>query len=432
MRRLLTSVPATIALIGVLLVGGVLALISPGFGREIIRATATGYAPFIRFDRWWSPLTYFLSTDNLAELLVALPVVAVCVGFAERRLGTARMIGSAVAAVAAGALVGIAIQELGVLGGEMWSRDVAEFQVVDPFAFVVAALMTATAYTGSIWRSRIRVFTIAVCGVYLLYSGQPSDLYRLLAALGGLGLGMVSHRPSGKRRWDRSTHHEVRVLAATMVAITATGPLLTLLSGRRYGLLAPLGLLMSGASAEGGGLTTACDPLSVSDACVRDITLSRLDSAGPAILTLLPLVLLLAAEGSGSDCPADAVWPRGSQSDSTRAWSSLAPTTTGSCLSSPSNERFRSTGTGTGKRLYRSAEQSSFPFFSRCSLPVICVIFRSTPRRVGCRPSFAMSSFRESRSPDCMSAAAGCSTHNSRTACRSVISSPTFPNDSSL
>ena len=295
LARLVRRNPATVLFAAFVTAFGLVDGFAHAFASSILLGVGTGFEPVVRHGQWWTPLTYSFFTDNLGELLVSIPAILLLVGFAERRLGTARMIFVGLVAAVVGAAAGIGIQAIGVANGDTWARDVSEFHIVDPFGFIAAVLLAASAYCGGIWRGRIRVVTIAVCAMYLLYSGEPSDLYRLVAACTGLIAGIVLRPHPSIRQWDRSTHHELRVLTATIVAITAFGPLLTLVSGRRYGLLAPLGLLMSGASLHGHNIAEECNPFAVTRLCAADITLLRLQSAGPVILVVMPLIVILLA-----------------------------------------------------------------------------------------------------------------------------------------
>jgi lysylphosphatidylglycerol synthetase-like protein (DUF2156 family) len=295
LARHLRQNPVTAGYLLILLLVGIGCAARLASALRLRSLTSTGYEELVLDGRWWTPLTCIFATQNPLELFAVIPLVALGVGIAERRMGSARTLLVAVVGTAGGVLGGIGVQELGVLGGEIWSRNVREFEVADPFLVVVAVLLAASAYIGSVWRNRIRVVVLTTCVIFLLYSGAPSDLYRLLAGLIGLALGRALSRTPPPRRWSRSEHHERRILAATIVAITAIGPVITLFSGRRYGLLAPLGLLMSGASPSGNPLSTECDPLSITRQCLRDVSLQRLDSAGPVLLAILPLLTLLVA-----------------------------------------------------------------------------------------------------------------------------------------
>ncbi len=295
MMNAVRRMPVTVTYLAILVVlgAGAAAQFAPLLALQA--ASSTGYEEVVLDARWWTPISSVFFTASPLELIVLVPIAAIALGLAELRMGSARVALVGLVSAASAVLVGIGVQELGVLGGEMWSRNVREFEVTDPFIVVVAVLLAASAWVGSIWRNRIRVVVLTTCAIFLLYSGQPSDLYRLLAALAGLALGRLLCRAPAPREWHRSTHHEHRVLAATIVAITAIGPVITLFSGRRYGLLAPLGLLMSGASPSGNPLSTECNPLSVTHQCLRDLSLQRLDSAGPVLLAILPLLTLLVA-----------------------------------------------------------------------------------------------------------------------------------------
>lgn len=295
MIGLVRRFPVTTTYILALLVGGLFTAVGGRAAALVTAAASTGYEEVLRDARWWTPLTAVLFTQNPALLFLVLPLAALCLGFAERRMGSSRVIVTAVVGVVVGVAGGLAVQEIGILGGEMWARNVQEFDVIDPFILLVAVAMASTAFVGGIWQARVRVVVLMTCAVFLLYSGQPSDLYRLLAALVGLVMGRLMHRVPAPRHWLRSPHHEFRVLAAMVVAITAVGPVITLFSGRRYGLLAPLGLLMSGANPSGRPISSECDPLRVTQQCLRDLSLQRLDSAGPVLLAILPLATLLVA-----------------------------------------------------------------------------------------------------------------------------------------
>ncbi|MEJ1229833.1 MAG: hypothetical protein WDM88_03045 [Galbitalea sp.] len=294
-KRLVTGAPATVGYLVILVVAAAVTGPLNGPSATVLRATSTGYYEVTAYGRWWTPLTSVFFTHNLVELIAVVVIGALCIGLAEHRLGTRRTVIIGLVSVSIATLLGIGVQALGILQGELWSRDVHEFQVVDPFALIVAVLLASTAYMGSIWRSRIRVITITVCLMFLLYSGQPSDLYRMLAALIGLGIGAAFHPRTARTRWIRSSHHDIRVLATSLVVITAVGPVITLLSGRRFGALAPLGLLMSGATPSDNRVRLDCDALHVTRQCLHDLALQRVDSPGPVILTLLPLVMLLVA-----------------------------------------------------------------------------------------------------------------------------------------
>jgi phosphatidylglycerol lysyltransferase len=295
MIRAVRRLPVTTLYLATLLAASIFVAVGGHLGRVLLTTASTGYREVVHDHRIWSPVTSVFVTQNWFELLWILPLAMLSLGFAEERMGSRRLAASGLLSVVAGIGGGLTVQAIGVLGGEMWSRNVQEFDVTDPSVLLAGVLLASTAFLGGIWQARLRVTVLTACAVFLLYSGQPSDLYRLLAALAGLAIGHLFRRSPLRRRWLRSPHHEFRILASMVVAITAVGPVITLFSGRRYGLLAPLGLLMSGASPSGQSIASECDPLSVTSQCLRDLSLQRLDSAGPVVLAILPLALLVVA-----------------------------------------------------------------------------------------------------------------------------------------
>ncbi|MGN6427874.1 MAG: bifunctional lysylphosphatidylglycerol flippase/synthetase MprF [Leifsonia sp.] len=244
---------------------------------------------------WWSPVTAVLFTDNLGELLVALALTVVLVGAAERLMGTWRTALAFFGTAVAGIAVGAGLQLLGSHAGEMWARNVHHLVVLDVFTALGGTIMAASAFAGTLWRRRIRVVTLLVAIMYVLYSGLPSDLYRLLAVLAGLGLGVLL-RPSKRiAGWRRSSHHEVRVLLASAVTISALGPVIGLLSKSRYGMLSPIGLLFTSGVPDKGSVLERCQAWAVTRDCVQDLTLVRINGLGPVLLSVLPLLVLLVA-----------------------------------------------------------------------------------------------------------------------------------------
>lgn len=245
---------------------------------------------------WWSPLTAVLLSTNLFELLVAIAAILVFVSYAERLMGTWRTLVAYFVSAYAGISVGVGIQVIGSHTGELWSRHVHHFVIFDIFTAVAGTIMTASAFSGTLWRRRIRVITLLVVIMWVLYSGLPSDLYRLLAALAGLVLGVVLRpHPRIMNGWQRSSHHEVRVLLSSAVAISALGPVIALMSGSRYGILAPIGILFTSDVSNAGTVLERCQAFAVTHHCVDELTLERIRGFGPVLISVLPLLVLLVA-----------------------------------------------------------------------------------------------------------------------------------------
>ncbi len=291
---LIATHPFTTAMTGLILV---LALVTGpihGPRRPLHIWLGTGPGPLID-GHWWTPITSVLFTDDLAELIVALILTVVLVGAAEQLMGTWRTALAYFATAVVGTVGGVALQLLASTTGEMWARNVHNLVVLDVVTALGGTIMTASAFAGALWRRRIRVLTVLIAVMYVLYSGMPSDVYRLLAVLAGLGLGVLLRPGARLAGWVRSSHHEIRVLLASAVTITAVGPVIGLLTTSRYGLLSPIALLFTSDVPDRGSLLERCQAFAVTRQCVHDLTIERINGLGPILLSVLPLLVLLVA-----------------------------------------------------------------------------------------------------------------------------------------
>ena len=140
-------------------------------------------------------------------------------------MGTWRAILAFVVTGVIGVALGTLLQWLGSLAGEWWATGTSADLTLDPLAGIVGALITATAFMGALWRRRIRIVTFAFILVFVLYDGDSSNAYRLIAAIAGLFLGALLTRDPSTLRARRSSHAETRTLVAAVVAVTAIGPI---------------------------------------------------------------------------------------------------------------------------------------------------------------------------------------------------------------
>lgn len=293
-ERLLRRHPATIALLALTVAAAIAGRGLRGPTLRLRLLFGTGYEQLFDAHRWWTPLSSLFLTDGGAELPLVLAALLTLVAAAERLMGIARLLLAFVTTSLFGVIAGTVVQATGDALGELWSRRVSELVTLDPMTAVAGVIMTASAFAGPLWRRRIRVVVSAVVVMFLLYSGEPSDLYRALATVGGLGLGAVLSPRVLVVRWQRSSHHESRMLLSAVVAIAAIGPAITVFSRLRLGALAPLGLLLSDAQPSGHAIAE-CHALALTHACLRDMTLERISGVGPVLQSVLPLLTLLVA-----------------------------------------------------------------------------------------------------------------------------------------
>jgi phosphatidylglycerol lysyltransferase len=293
--RLAEKQPFALGFALTLLIAAMLTGLLRGPHRELRVLLGTGYESVVDLGHWWSLITYVFFTNGLLQLVIALVAAVLVLGFAERLLGTLRTTIVFVSTAVLGALLGIVIQGFGLASGELWSQHVSELWALDPFAPVAGCIMAASCFAGPLWRRRIRVLTLASVVVLLLFSGQPSDVYRVFAALVGLGMGLLFRPQPVDFTWRRSSHHETRTLLAAVVGVVAVGPLVTSFSGGRFGILAPLGMLFNPHAPSAGNAVDNCLLGNVTRECAHELAMERLGGGGPVLVSLLPLLVLLIA-----------------------------------------------------------------------------------------------------------------------------------------
>lgn len=268
---------------------------TPAWRSAIREAAGVGYEQVVVDGHWWALLTGALGTDGVLGLLAFLLIGVPALVLAERRFGAAKTLLAVLVTAVGGNALAIGLQLLGTLGGEFWSGEVARIVAFDPVAGALGALAASSAFHGPLWRRRIRAFVVVGALIVLLYSGLPQDLARLFAALVGVLLGIVLAGATPSVRRVRSSHHETRVLLASVVAMMGVGPLITFLSGRHLGPLAPLVLLLEQNIPDAGRVIGQCRTVGVSAQCLRDLTLVRVDGFGAVLLSVVPMIALLFA-----------------------------------------------------------------------------------------------------------------------------------------
>ncbi|MFC5501854.1 bifunctional lysylphosphatidylglycerol flippase/synthetase MprF [Lysinimonas soli] len=283
--------PVTIGIAVVLIVVWIIAL---GTGRQGPFAPAlAGIGPHLLQQRhWWGLFTSLVDAGTIVQLIIAVIATLLAVGTAERLMGSLR---TAIAFVVTGLIAtaaGVGLVTLGMQFHEFWSTSVHGVVTLDPLTPIAGTLAWASAWATTLWRRRFRTILIASASALLLYSGQPADLYLLVAIGLGIGLGALTHRERGPVLW-RGSRHETRTLLAVTTVILAIGPLLTVLSATRYGVLSPLGVAISNASPSGVDHAIGCIAGRIAPGCVSQLTHLPLHSVGATLVSLLPLALMV-------------------------------------------------------------------------------------------------------------------------------------------
>lgn len=259
---------------------------------------AAGVVTTVEAARWWTVVTALFIPFDPFQLVFGVLAALLLLGVAERRMGTWRACLAFLVTGVLGVAAGTGLQWIGSLAGEWWATGTASDLTLDPLTGVVGALITATAYMGVLWRRRIRVVTFAIILVFVLYDGDSSNVYRLLAAAAGLLLGAaLTGDASTLRPTRRSSHAETRTLVAAVVAVTAVGPIVALVNRTELTPFSFGSYLYADEPIDLDTVISQCGSAAdaVGDECLRQLALLSVQGFGMFLLSFVPVLLLLVA-----------------------------------------------------------------------------------------------------------------------------------------
>ncbi|WP_407343593.1 bifunctional lysylphosphatidylglycerol flippase/synthetase MprF [Pengzhenrongella phosphoraccumulans] len=243
----------------------------------------------IGLSLWWAPdlLGYLGST----VVLITLGIVA------ERRLGTGRY---AIALVTTHVLAASTVVVLAWGTGQFyptWARAFLTVPFGGPALGVIGAVLAASATLTTLWRRRVRVGLLTLFVAMVLFYGGGLAVLLLAAAIYGLVLGRV-FRSETLQPSPVGSVHEARVLAALIVAATALGPLLAMLTPAPTGPFAKLGFLVADVHRPPPAvIAELCNRAPASVGCAMG-HLELHPGVGATLMACLPaLLLLLFADG---------------------------------------------------------------------------------------------------------------------------------------
>jgi phosphatidylglycerol lysyltransferase len=248
---------------------------------------------------WWSIVTSAFFASSLLDYLACTAAILVGVGIAERIMGPWPALAAFLAGSAISALVLEALVTFGTDASDQWLSFLGGEYVVGAYGGAAAALGCATAALEALWRRRLRTWLLAATLMFALFVGVAQTLQALAGAVIGILAGwgiqsMVLRRRAGSLH--SSSLRETRFLVGTVVGVFAVGPLLTQLTGTwEIGPLSVVSEVMLQASPDADEVKEACNN---DTNCVTLQGIVGVQSFGAAILTLIPVLLLLVcAEG---------------------------------------------------------------------------------------------------------------------------------------
>lgn len=296
MRRWFTNRRVSLALAAlILLIAVATGSVRRGPPLGIQATFGTGLEAFLQSNNFLSPITSVLFVNGPFELIFVLASLVVMVGAAERLMGWWRTLLAFIVTAYLGAAIGTLLQALGLVFREVWAVRIQEVITFDPFTAICGTLLTGSAFAGPLWRRRVRVLGFAALIIVFMYSGQPSDLFRIIAAFAGYGFGLLLARTRPSGHWARSSHFEARGLTAVLLMITAAGPFVSIFSGTRFGPLHTLGALFRDELPQMQNVLHHCLDRATSPRCHLQLDLASMNGPGAAILAPLPLILLIVA-----------------------------------------------------------------------------------------------------------------------------------------
>lgn len=290
--------PVTLGLLAVVWISGLATgSILNGPRQDLLEQVGLGLA--VEPGPWWSVLSSSFFASSLLDYLACSAAILVGVGIAERTMGALPALAAFIGGAALSALVLVALVTFGTDASDQWLSFLGGEYAVGAYGGAAAALGCSTAALEALWRRRLRTWLLAATLMFALFVGVAQTLQALAGAVIGILAGWA-FRVWVLRRRAASLHssslRETRFLVGTVVGVFALGPLLTQLTGTLdIGPLSVVSEVMLQASPGADEVREACDNDS---SCVTLQTVVGVQSFGAAILTLIPVLLLLVcAEG---------------------------------------------------------------------------------------------------------------------------------------
>ncbi|MGW4210041.1 phosphatidylglycerol lysyltransferase domain-containing protein [Lentzea sp. NPDC004789] len=227
---------------------------------------------------------------------VATTVLLLVVGpLAERSFGALRTAAIFLSAQVAGSFLGLGLVLIGRDVHWSWLDSLVGEVAAGPSIGGVGLLLALTYRMPPLWRRRVRLLTILSVLVLTLYSGWLEDLLRLSGGVSGLVIGALFLK-SGAVHKPR-TFQDTRVLVALLLAASALGPVVAMMSPYPNGPLLWFADAVAVAQPSQEYFDAVCSSDAV-DLC-RTMTIQLSYGRFPAlVMSLLPaLLLLVLAEG---------------------------------------------------------------------------------------------------------------------------------------
>jgi phosphatidylglycerol lysyltransferase len=286
--------PLTVGtLVVTLAVGGATKSLVAGPSPALQQAVGTGVGRPL-----WSLLTSGLWAGGAASYLAVTGTILLLLAPAERQLGSRVALVGLLAGQVLGVAIGVSVIGALARAGDAWAQAISDTVVIGPFPGLLAVAGLATARAPALWRRRLRLLLTVILLALVLYSGTAPDVVRLSGWLLGLTAGGLLRRREHAPAAPHLSRREGRALVALVVAVTALGPLVAAVSRTPDGPWAVVSHLFVSGRPHHALLRAVCGPGGDPADCRVLEARARLTGHGPALLSVLPVVLqLVLAEG---------------------------------------------------------------------------------------------------------------------------------------
>ncbi|GAA1242780.1 hypothetical protein GCM10009665_36980 [Kitasatospora nipponensis] len=287
--------PLTLTFVVLLwVVGAATASLGAGPSQQLLRQVGVG-VPTLSAGHWWSPFSSLLWCSGIGVYLATSLLWLVIGPPAERRFGPLRTAVLLVGGQVFGTLAGVGLVRLGIAVGEDWTEGLDSQIGAGPLVGMCSVAAALSFRLVALWRRRLQLLVVLVPLVMMLYVGHLQSVQRVAGVAFGLLAGLLM-TPERLRRPRRSSHTESRVLVALCVVASALGPLVASLYETARGPFNTFSELYFSRPPTAEDIEYSCS-VSADDCAHLKAALHFFDSPGRLMAALVPVLLLVLAEG---------------------------------------------------------------------------------------------------------------------------------------
>jgi lysylphosphatidylglycerol synthetase-like protein (DUF2156 family) len=288
--RLFRTAPLTCTFLVVFWTVGALTGAIAGASDDLLTLTGFGTG-----SPWWTVLSSALWSMDLLGYVATTVLLLVAGPLAERSFGALKTAAIFLATHVLGSFLGLGLVLIGRDLHFGWLESLVGEVAAGPSIGGVGLVLALTFRMPPLWRRRVRLMMILSVLVLTLWSGWLEDLLRLSGGVAGLLIGALFLK-SGPVQKARSLQ-ETRVLVALLLAASALGPVVSMMSPYPNGPLWWFADVVAVAQPSQEDVDAVCssDAVELCRTMVVQLSYGRFPAL---VMSLLPaLLLLVLAEG---------------------------------------------------------------------------------------------------------------------------------------